>query len=1335
MGGASKKSLRAVLAGALLFGGSLAATVIGGATPAWAQSSVTLYVASGGTGDCTSQVNACGSLATALSTGTSNSNSGDDVTINVGAGTFDENDIFDAAALNSLTITGAGASSTILDGTETGNVLIIAGGTVNISGVTIENGSNGDDGAGIDSCDANAGCVVTISDSTFSDNNAPAWGGAIDNGDNGGNGTLTVTDSTFTDDTAGANGGGAIDNGANGGGGTVTVSGSTFTDDSAAPSGRGGAIDNADDNGSGTVTVSGSTFTGNTAGGGGGAIANGSDGGDGNLTVSNSTFSDNSATDGGAIDNADASGSGTTAVSDSTFSGNTASSDGGAIDNADNSAHGSTTATSSTFSGNGASGSGGTVDNPGNGDSGPASFGASILVGATAGGECGGAVTDLGYNIDDGSTCNFSGPSLSNTAADLDSSGLQNNGGPTQTIAVEPGSPAIGLVTNAPQCPATDQRGAARPTSGACDAGAYDTNGTPFDPSVSSVTITGGLITPTVTISGSGFGNRADLGAPAPATACSNTNTGSDYDNFSFSDVTAGWLAGGGDNCIGVSVSSYSSTQIVVTFGNGYGNGYGNNQYGALGYGDGLQVNVLGAPFSGSVPAYSPAPSISSVAISGGLATPTVTVTGSGFGTEDDLGSPVPAYCGNTGFDYDNNFYLLDGWGAGQGSGPFGDCTGVSITSYSNTQVTFTFGSGYGTGNNQYGVLSPGDSFQMNVLGTTFDGTVPYPASPTIGGVTFGGDPSNPTVTVSGSGFGTSSDLGTPGTPGCSGSGSDYGNLFYFSDTTGSWQAGQGTDCTGLVISSHSSTQIVFTFGDQYSVFGPIANGDSFSMTLFGVTFNGTASLGTGYTCTVSGMSGTTSFPVVESESPAPPASIDAGGTFQTAPAARVTIPATVVNHFRNLGATSLTIASQSTGLDGRTSVGGPLSGAVNPNVETASASNLPQSDSALTAGVPYSYSTAYNPVTFQTGPGHGRVFITPGQISAEVTFVIHGTATPEDINCSPPSGVAALGSTTVDPPPPTPTFQIPGSTPPLQNQVSSGTDGGWGATVANTSTASVTGLTASVRVTDGGAPVTFDLTGMAASGTSCSNAGSGKLSCVIGTLAEGGSDTLDVLVNTTGLAGSVAITGSATVSSTNAGSHATTLSTIRVVVVQGGNGTKAVATPGTALLSTKKSLKQAKAKVSLTLPKAKISKKAGAGAAGPSAGTATVSPPPVAVTLESLAPSAEPALCPPTGTSKCEGNIVQAFGNFSAYTSKLHPIVAVVQFFYGIHVPQGSVYFLKPNGKTVKKLSTCTKTSTGFTTPCVFGKEQVLGSAAHDTVYAQDTVYFTGNDPAMGRR
>ena len=124
-----------------------------------------------------------------------------------------------------------------------------------------------------------------------------------------------------------------------------------------------------------------------------------------------------------------------------------------------------------------------------------------------------------------------------------------------------------------------------------------------------------------------------------------------------------------------------------------------------------------------------------------------------------------------------------------------------------------------------------------------------------------------------------------------------------------------------------------------------------------------------------------------------------------------------------------------------------------------------------------------------------------------------------------------------------------------------------------------------------------------------------------------------------------------------------------------------------------------------------------------------------MAVTLESLAPSAEPALCPPTGNLKCEGDIVQAFGNFSAYTNNKAPIVAVVKFFYGLHVPAGSVYFLKPNGKTVDKLSACKKTAGAYDTPCLGSPEQILGTAAHDSEYAQDTVYFTGNDPAMGRK
>jgi hypothetical protein len=179
------------------------------------------------------------------------------------------------------------------------------------------------------------------------------------------------------------------------------------------------------------------------------------------------------------------------------------------------------------------------------------------------------------------------------------------------------------------------------------------------------------------------------------------------------------------------------------------------------------------------------------------------------------------------------------------------------------------------------------------------------------------------------------------------------------------------------------------------------------------------------------------------------------------------------------------------------------------------------------------------------------------------------------------------------------------------------------------------------------------------------------------------------------------------------------------------------VAAPGIPLASTKKPLKTAKAKVTLTLPKKPTKKGPDQGSGGLVlpfvSGSVIGNQPPVAVTLQSLPPSAEPALCPPTGLTKCEGNIIEAFGNFAAYTSNLTPITAVLQFFYGNTVPTGTVYFLKPNGKTVDKLSLCKKTANGYNTPCLATAEQHLGTTGNK--YAQDTVYFTGNDPVMGRR
>ncbi len=119
-------------------------------------------------------------------------------------------------------------------------------------------------------------------------------------------------------------------------------------------------------------------------------------------------------------------------------------------------------------------------------ESGETGVNSTIFANSLAGGNCAG-VTDDGYNISDDTSCGFSGTSVDDsTTLNLDPMGLQNNGGPTQTIALESGSQAIDFVPIA-SCvgpfdePVTnDQRLFARPDSdggvpeSVCDAGAYE---------------------------------------------------------------------------------------------------------------------------------------------------------------------------------------------------------------------------------------------------------------------------------------------------------------------------------------------------------------------------------------------------------------------------------------------------------------------------------------------------------------------------------------------------------------------------------------------------------------------------------------------------------------------------------------------------------------------------------------------------------------------------------------------------------------------------------------------------------------------------------------------
>jgi len=119
-----------------------------------------------------------------------------------------------------------------------------------------------------------------------------------------------------------------------------------------------------------------------------------------------------------------------------------------------------------------------------------------ILAASPSGGNCSGAgsppVADAGYNISDDNSCGFSSPSVNNSATlHLDPIGLQNNGGPTQTIALESNSEAVDFIPVAdcvdqsmpPEALRNDQRGFPRPDPGNplfCDAGAFELQTMPF---------------------------------------------------------------------------------------------------------------------------------------------------------------------------------------------------------------------------------------------------------------------------------------------------------------------------------------------------------------------------------------------------------------------------------------------------------------------------------------------------------------------------------------------------------------------------------------------------------------------------------------------------------------------------------------------------------------------------------------------------------------------------------------------------------------------------------------------------------------------------------------
>jgi hypothetical protein len=286
---------------------------------------------------------------------------------------------------------------------------------------------------------------MTLEDCTLSNNSASA-GGGINN-----TGSLILENCTLRGNTSNNEGGGIYNE-------MGELSLTSCTLDQNAAGSNGGGIGTR----GGTLSLTDCTLSGNSAttSGGGGLSSIGSA-----SILTNCTLSGNSAATGGGIASA---GTGSLTLENCTLSGNSAATGGGI----------------SFTNGVGTS----QVTN-------------TIIANSPQGRTCAGTLQSNGHNLDDDGGCGFFNTGdLSIVPAHL--APLGDYGGQTHTHAVCTGpgiphpdctaaSPAIDAGDNA-ECPATDQRGAARPHGSACDIGAFESGAAGPPPPTPTPTITAG---------------------------------------------------------------------------------------------------------------------------------------------------------------------------------------------------------------------------------------------------------------------------------------------------------------------------------------------------------------------------------------------------------------------------------------------------------------------------------------------------------------------------------------------------------------------------------------------------------------------------------------------------------------------------------------------------------------------------------------------------------------------------------------------------------------------------------------------------------------------------
>jgi hypothetical protein len=389
-----------------------------------------------------------------------------------------ESRVFDieggSAALEGLTISGGNAASVFIN---SGGGIRDNGGTLTLADCTVSGNSAAGQGGGLQEY----GGTLSLTDCTVSGNSAPDGGGGLCES----NGTLSLTDCTVSGNSAPTRGGGGLYNV----GGTATLTNCTISTNTAFAGGglsngsnarttltdcsvssnsasQGGGLLNE-----GTLGTTDCTISANSAGGGeGGGLRN-----DGSTTLTGCTVSGNTAADGGGLFNRNAAG-----LNDCTVSGNTAAGGGpgegfgGGLYNS-----GGISLTNCTLSGNTATHGGGLGNVGGNSDLIDCTVSGNTAGGSGGAGNYGGGLDEFGTNPltltntivagngGGGGASDIGGQPFASGSYDLIGTGgsgglingadhnivgeaapmlgkLGNYGGPTQTIPLLPGSPAIG---------------------------------------------------------------------------------------------------------------------------------------------------------------------------------------------------------------------------------------------------------------------------------------------------------------------------------------------------------------------------------------------------------------------------------------------------------------------------------------------------------------------------------------------------------------------------------------------------------------------------------------------------------------------------------------------------------------------------------------------------------------------------------------------------------------------------------------------------------------------------------------------------------------------------